>query len=246
MNVFELEKISFAYPHHSVFSEFNLTIAKGDFTAIVGGNGSGKSTFLKLCVGALKPEAGEIRIFGQRMENFREWHKIGYVPQNPLREKSFPITVEEVVALGRVAKRGIGRRLKAADYAIVARALQLVGAEVFRRKIIGDLSGGQQQRVMIARALAAQPEVLILDEPTAGIDTLGTEEFYSLLRELNETEQITIVLVAHDVDRVARYAKTILSLQQGRSYHGPAEGFFQCSLNLPLGVGLAGEAANHA
>lgn len=246
MNVFELDKISFAYPHHNVFSEFNLTIAKGDFKAIVGGNGSGKSTFLKLCVGALKPEAGQIRVFGQRMEAFREWHKIGYVPQNPLREKSFPIMVEEVVALGRVAKRGIGRRLKAEDYAAVTKALQLVGAEAFRKKIIGNLSGGQQQRVMIARALAAQPEVLILDEPTAGIDALGTEEFYSLLRELNETEQITIVLVAHDVERVARYAKTILSLQQGLSYHGPAADYFQCSLNFPLGVGFAGEAANHA
>lgn len=245
MNAFEFEDVSFSYPHHTVFSHLNLTIAQGDFVAIVGGNGSGKSTLLKLCVGALKPDCGQIKLFGQSIEAYRDWRKIGYVPQNPLRDKSFPITVEEVVAMGRVASLGLGRRMRSADHGIVTRAMQSTGVESLRSQMIGNLSGGQQQRVMVARALAAEPKTLILDEPTAGIDTAGTEEFYFLLHSLNENTGITILLVSHDLDRVGLYARTMVSLDQG--LHQQSAGHFQqrIAYGKPPII-LQGEKLHHA
>jgi len=245
MNAFEFEDVSFAYPHHEVFTSLNLTVGQGDFVAIVGGNGSGKSTFLKLCVGILKPTGGQIRIFGQPAASFSAWSKVGYVPQNPLRDKSFPITVEEVVAMGRVASLGIGRRIGPADRAIIVDSLKKVGVEGFRTQVIGNLSGGQQQRVMVARALAAQPDVLILDEPTAGIDAQGTEEFYSLLQTLNREAGITVLLVSHDVDRVTHYAKTIASLDQGLKFYGPVDHFHQEPIVVKPCAECGGEAVHH-
>lgn len=246
MNAFEFENVSFAYPNHNVFSHLNLRIAVGDFVAIVGGNGAGKSTLLKLCVGALTPDCGQIRIFGLPVAAYRDWSKIGYVPQNPLRDKSFPITVEEIVAMGRIAGLGIGRRMRKGDRDIVTRALRLVGVDNLRSQMIGNLSGGQQQRVMVARALAAEPETLILDEPTAGIDAAGTEGIYSLLKSVNKDLGITVLLVSHDLERVARYAGTIANLDEGLNYYGAADRFCRRQAYARTDAALEGEAVNHA
>src|SRR6266540_7522178 len=132
MNAFEFEHVSFTYSDHNVFTQLNLKIVAGDFVVVVGGNGSGKSTLLKLCVGALKPDCGQVKIFGQSIAAYREWHKVGYVPQNPLRDRSFPTTVEEIVAMGRVASLGIGRRLRPTDREIITRAMQVVGVSDIR------------------------------------------------------------------------------------------------------------------
>lgn len=227
LNAFEFDKVSFAYSDHNVFNHLNLKIAAGEFVAVVGGNGAGKSTLLKLCVGAIKPACGQVKIWGGPLATYRQWQKIGYVPQNPLRDKSFPTTVEEIVGMGRVASLGIGKRLKQIDRDIVSQAIETVGMTSKRNQMIGQLSGGQQQRVMVARALAAQPEILILDEPTAGVDASGTEEFYSFLKNLHKNSGITIMIVSHDVERVSKYVSTIAKLEHGLQYYGPAEHFFQ-------------------
>lgn len=225
MNAFEFSNVSFAYPCHPIFTNLNLAIESGDFVAVVGGNGAGKSTFLKLCVGALSPDAGEIRIHGDLLQSFQNWHKIGYVPQNPLRDRAFPITVSEVISMGRIPGLPFGRSLNAADREAIQKAIVLTGVEGFQHKLIGNLSGGQQQRVMVARALAAAPETLILDEPTAGIDAKGSQEFYELLQKLNHTSHITILLVTHDLDKVAPYASKVLRFDEGLKYYGSAEPF---------------------
>jgi len=246
MNAFEFENVSFAYSDHNVFTHINLKIAAGDFVAIVGGNGAGKSTLLKLCVGSLKPDCGQVKIFGQPVASYREWYKVGYVPQNPLRDKSFPTTVEEIVAMGRVARLGIGRRLGQADRDMIVRAMNLVGMGNMRSKIIGQLSGGQQQRVMVARALAAEPEVLILDEPTAGVDTTGSEEFYALLQSLHKDSGITVLIVSHDVDRMVKYANTIANFDQGLKYYGSVAHFYQPPRYINSRKVRKGEILNHA
>lgn len=222
MNAVEFNRVSFAYPHHPIFTQLSLAIVKGDAVAIVGGNGSGKSTFLKLCVGQLVPDAGEIFICGQPVKQYQSWHKIGYVPQNPLRDRTFPITVAEIVAMGRVPGLGLGRWLRSADRAAIQNAMCLTGVDGLQSQMIGNLSGGQQQRVMVARALAAEPDMLLLDEPTAGIDVRGSEEFYRLLRQLNRDSGITVLLVTHDIDKMAACANTILHLDEGVAYYGPA------------------------
>jgi zinc transport system ATP-binding protein len=246
MNAFEFDHVSFAYSDHNVFTHLNLKIAAGDFVAIVGGNGSGKSTLLKLCVGDLKPDCGQVRIFGQPLASYREWHKIGYVPQNPLRDRSFPTTVEEIVAMGRVACLGVGRRLRQADREIVANAIEAVGLSQLRLRMIGQLSGGQQQRVMVARALAAEPKVLILDEPTAGVDAQRAEEFYTLLQNLQKDSEITIMLVSHDVERVVKYVNTMANLDQGLKYYGAADRFFQPPRYINSRKVCKGDILNHA
>ncbi|MDR3589102.1 MAG: metal ABC transporter ATP-binding protein [Negativicutes bacterium] len=246
MNAFEFENVSFAYSDHNVFTHINLKMAAGDFVAVVGGNGAGKSTLLKLCVGTLQPDCGQVRIFGQPMAAFREWYKVGYVPQNPLRDRAFPATVGEIVAMGRVARLGVGRRLGQADHEIVARAMELVGVGSLRSRMIGLLSGGQQQRVMVARALAAEPEVLILDEPTAGVDAKGAEEFYALLRGLHKDSGITVLIVSHDVDRMVKYASTIANLEHGLQYYGPASRFYQPPRYINSRKVRKGDIVNHA
>ncbi len=134
MNAFEFEDVAFSYSGHNVFTHLNLQIPAGAFLGIVGGNGSGKSTLLKLCVGGLRPDHGEVKILGQSIPKFRRWHKVGYVPQNPLRDKSFPATVEEIAAMGRVASLGIGRRLGPVDRNIITEVLQKVGMNHLRRQ----------------------------------------------------------------------------------------------------------------
>lgn len=222
MNAIEFTDVSFAYPHQPIFRQLNLAIAMGDFVALAGRNGAGKSTFLKLCVRQLVPDSGDIFICGESVKTYRNWHKIGYVPQNPLRDRAFPITVAEVVAMGHVPGLGFGRRLRSSDQAAIRNALRLTGVEALQAKMLGNLSGGQQQRVMVARALAAEPDMLILDEPTAGIDARGAEEFYRLLQQLNQASGITVLLVSHDLERVAVYAKTMLCFDEGVKYQGPA------------------------
>ncbi len=246
MNAFELENVSFTYSDHNVFTHINLKVAAGDFVAVVGGNGAGKSTLLKLCVGALRPDCGQVRIFGQPVASYRQWYRVGYVPQNPLRDRTFPTTVEEIVAMGRVARLGIGRRLGQADRETIIRAMDLVGVGSLRSRMIGLLSGGQQQRVMVARALAAEPEVLILDEPTAGVDAKGSEEFYALLRSLYKDSGITVLTVSHDVDRMVKYANTIANLDHGLQYYGSADRFYQPPRYINSRTVRKGDIANHA
>lgn len=196
-----LENVSFTYGCHPVLNDINLNIETGDAVGVVGPNGSGKTTLLKLIMGQLRPNCGNVKIYGVDAVRFKEKYKIGYVAQRAAHfNTQFPATVREVVASGRVAKRGIFRPLIRSDFKLVDEALSLVGLNELSQKPVGILSGGQQQRVFIARALAAEPEILILDEPTVGVDQAAQSSLYKLLRKLNQVKGMTLLIVSHELE----------------------------------------------
>lgn len=199
--VIELKNVGFTYGCHPILHDIDLTIRTGEAVGLVGPNGSGKTTLLKIILGQLKPQTGTVQIFGQDVSKFKEKYKIGYVSQRAVHfNPQFPATVREVVASGRVAKRGLFRPLTRADYSQVERALDLVGIRELGQQQVGTLSGGQQQRVFIARSLVAEPSILILDEPTVGIDQAAQASLYKLLRSLNQREQMTLLIVSHEME----------------------------------------------
>jgi len=222
-NIMELENVSFSYGDVDVVHDVSFSIHRGDYLAIVGRNGSGKTTLLKMILGLLKPTTGTVRLFGKDVHKFKERSKIGYVPQKATAfDPSFPATVEEVVLMGRHG-RGLFHTTDERDYAAVERALDAVDMRTYRHRQIGSLSGGQQQRVFIARALAGNPEVLFLDEPTVGVEQEIREEFYTLIKQLNEKLDLTVVLVTHDLESVAHEAMHIACVDCSVFFHESPE-----------------------
>nr|WP_106779951.1 ABC transporter ATP-binding protein [Lysinibacillus timonensis] len=217
----ELQNVSFQYEHTKVLNNISFKVNEGDFLAILGPNGSGKSTLLKLILGLEKPISGEIHLFGEPISTFhhREW--IGYVSQKSNAFNSaFPATVEEVVKSGLTKKLGLFKRMPRKVNDLLDEALSAVGMENFKNRNIGQLSGGQQQRVFIARALIAGPKLLILDEPTVGIDHENVQSFYDMLAKLNGEQKKTIILVTHDVDTVSNRISHVACLNQTIHFHG--------------------------
>ncbi len=196
----------------TVLDSVSLTVSRGEFTAIVGPNGSGKSTLVRAMLGLIKPDRGKIRVFGVPVDQLHEQRsKIGYVPQIFDIDINFPVSVFEIVLMGRYGRIGVGRRTRQDDRDAAMAALEKVGIGDLKDRSLARLSGGQRQRVFIARALANRPELLVLDEPTTGVDVTATGNLYSLLRTLKK-EGVTIVLVSHDIGVVASYIDTIACL----------------------------------
>lgn len=207
-----IRDVSFAYNGELVLDHINLTIKRGEFLGVIGPNGSGKTTLLKIILGLLKPKTGSVELRGAR---------IGYVPQKPGSAVThFPITVEEVVALGRMHAGRWFDFVTREDQKAISHAIGAVEMERERKRMLNELSGGQQQRVFIARALASSPELLILDEPTIGVDIEAQEKFYQLLRNLNVEQKLTLILVSHDVDVVAHEVNTIACINTKLVCHG--------------------------
>ena len=228
----ELKNVSFQYDYTQVLKNISFRVEEGDFLALLGPNGSGKSTLLKLILGLLKPMSGEIELFGEDANTFKNRQLIGYVSQKSNAFNSgFPATVAEVVKSGLAKKTGLFKRLpKDADERVHI-ALASVGMEKFAKRNIGQLSGGQQQRVFIARALVAEPKLLILDEPTVGIDHENVQAFYDMLAHLNERHQMTMILVTHDVDTVSNRISHVACLNQTIHFHGYKNDFDSISQN---------------
>src|SRR5260221_13221811 len=187
-NIIELNNVAYSYgKNEPVINGITFAIHKGDYLGLIGPNGAGKSTLLKLILGILKPTSGHIRLFDTDIRKFKDWSKIGYISQQVTHiDPNFPMTVEEVVDMGRYPKKGLFRFLNQKDHMIVKESLIHVGMLDYKKKLIGDLSGGQQQRVFIDRALAGEPEVIVLDEPTTGVDEKTQKQFYSLMQKLNQ------------------------------------------------------------
>lgn len=222
----EIKDISFEYEETKALDNISMKVEKGDFLAILGPNGSGKSTLLKIMLGLMKPSKGSIKLFGVDSKNFKHREWIGYVSQKSNSFNSgFPATVEEVVAGGLAKKAGLFRRLPKTVDEDVLDALKSVGMEDFLGRSISELSGGQQQRVFIARALVAKPKMLILDEPTVGIDHQNVQAFYDMLAALNREKNITLVMVTHDVDTVTDRISHVACLNQTIHFHGFKEQF---------------------
>lgn len=224
--IVDIKDISFRYHTHPVLEDINLTIHAGEYLGIIGPNGGGKTTLLKIMLGLLTPERGSVRLFGTDLRDFRDWSKIGYVPQRAIHfDTQFPVTVAEVVEMGRCAERGLGRLWKRSDARRVDDALKQVGMSAFKNRLVGELSSGQQQRVFIARALVSKPQILFLDEPTVGVDVATQEQFYTLLKTLNQSMGLTLVLVSHDIDVVASQASEVACVNGHLVCHRPTKDF---------------------
>lgn len=221
-----LSNIYFSYGTNVALDHISLTISKGDFVAVVGPNGAGKSTLLKIVAGLIKPMNGEIRIGGKDLFTAKGHGLIGYVPQNYGKNaQGFPATVKEVVGLGvTIAKTGVKKNHQAAEH-ITNHMMELVGVQQLRERRIGELSGGQQQRVMVAMALAANPELLLLDEPTSGIDYEASTRIYELLGTLNKNLGITIVMVSHDIDKAVSWANKVACINRKLCFYGTSQEF---------------------
>ncbi|PAD90865.1 metal ABC transporter ATP-binding protein [Shouchella clausii] len=222
----ELKNVSFHYGKRPVLSNISLTIEKGAFLGIVGPNGSGKSTLVKLLLGLLRPDEGSISLFNQPQDRFKQWDKIGYVSQKANSFSSgFPATVFEVVSMGLYAKVGLFRFLRKQDKDKINEAIRQVGMSEYMHENIGELSGGQQQRVFIARALVSDPELLILDEPTVGVDAKSVSDFYGLLRKLHKEEGKTLLLISHDIGAMTEYVNEVACLNKTIHFHGTSDEF---------------------
>lgn len=208
------DHVGFRYGNDQVLKDVSFTLERGDYVGLVGGNGSGKTTLLKIILGLLEPSEGKATIFGVPVSGFQDWEKIGYVPQNVFRgDLGFPATVREVIESGHLRGADFWCRFGAKHCDDVEAAALRAGITHLLSKRIGELSGGERQRVFIARALVSHPELLVLDEPTTGVDAETEEKFYSFLEELNRSG-MTIVLVSHDLEVVARQVKTVVCLNR--------------------------------
>ncbi|TQQ79210.1 metal ABC transporter ATP-binding protein [Halonotius terrestris] len=219
----EIDNVEFGYTATPVVRDISLRIDAGEYVAVVGPNGSGKSTLMKLMLGLLEPDQGTAQLFGEPAHKFDDGSRIGYVAQHASSSKEMPITVREVVKMGRFPHVGFGR-LSESDWAIVDRALDTVGMSAFADRRVTQLSGGQRQRAFIARALAGEADLLVLDEPTVGVDAESVEAFYKLLESLND-EGITILLIEHDLAAVTDHADRVVCLNGEVYFDGPTDEF---------------------
>jgi zinc transport system ATP-binding protein len=218
--VIDVHGLNFSFNGNTILRDINFTIQKNDFVGIIGPNGSGKTTLLKLLLGLYVLQSGSIKICGTSLPEFREWWRIGYVPQKATNiENSFPATVKEVVAMGLLSKKHFPKFLTSQDEEKIHKALSDVDMQSAAMERIGELSGGQQQRVFIARAIVTQPEILFLDEPTTGIDPESQKKFYEMLESLHK-KGITIILITHDIGRITQYVTKIASLNQKLEFYG--------------------------
>ncbi len=217
--VIEVRDLWFSFNGQPVLKEVNLKVNPGCFLAVIGPNGGGKTTLLKLLLGLLEPDRGTIRVLGKTPREAAP--RIGYVPQVTGVNGTFPITVFNVALMGRMRGGGGWWRFSKEDRAVAQKALERMEMWEYSNHRIEELSGGQRQRVFIARALVAEPEILLLDEPTASMDTKGQGDLYEFLKELNET--VTIVVVSHDLSIVSSYVKSVACVNQHLIFHDAAE-----------------------
>ena len=217
--VIEIKNLQFTYNRQIVLQNINLSIDQGDFVAMIGPNGGGKTTLLKIMLGLLNPAAGSISILNRPAG--KASHHIGYVPQDVPVNQNFPITVLDVVLMGKSGPENRWHRNRTRDSREALETLEKMGMSDYRDRKIGELSGGQRQRVFIARALVASPRLLLLDEPTANVDTAGQVELYSLLKELNK--DMTILIVSHEWIVISTYVKSVACVNKQIHFHNHPE-----------------------
>ena len=218
-SIIKVDDLSFYYDSFPSLDHISFSVERGDFLGIIGPNGAGKTTLFQCILGIVSNFSGEISLFGSNLRlNKNNLQKIGYVPQKKTVEQSFPATVSEIVSLG-VLERNIKQES-------INSAIEFVELDAYRNKRIGELSEGQQQRVIIAKALVKQPELLILDEPTTGIDSVTQDKFYDLLTRLNKDKGITIVWSSHDMNAVEKLANKVACIDKKLFFHGESGDFF--------------------
>ncbi len=213
--IFDVKNLNFTVGGHKILSHISLEIFHSEYIAIIGPNGGGKTTLIRMLLGLDKPSNGSVKIFGKKIKNFKEWNKIGFVPQRAAHvDQNFPATALDIVNMGRTSKRKLFSRESIEDIKAVDDAMAKMDILDLKDKMVGRLSGGQRQRVMIARALASKPEILILDEPNTGVDINSQKNFYALLSKLNKEEKITIVFITHDIGVIADDIGRLFTINQ--------------------------------
>ena len=219
LKVVEINNLTVQYPDVKALDDVSLVVNQGDFLGIIGPNGAGKSTLFASMLGLNTKYKGTIKFFDEDIKKSKNYLKeLGYVPQKPIFEKNFPVTVTDVVRMGL---------RKESDEDKIDEILQQLWIHELRDRRIGELSGGQQQRVFIAKALVNNPKILILDEPVTGIDQQSIDLFYSILRELNSKQKITIIWSSHDLDAVNQLANHVACLNRTLFFHGESDEFFE-------------------
>lgn len=221
--VLEFNEVWFSYDGETVVQDITFSVTSGEFMAVLGPNGSGKTTLLKLALGLIKPHRGTVRLFGQDPRSFDGWSRVGYVPQRvEAVQNRFPATAREVVSYGTY--RGFDPirlfRGRGSSNAEIEAALEMVGILELADRRVSDMSVGQQQRMLIARALIRKPELLLMDEPVAGVDAAGQEAFHALVRRLNKEMGMTVMLISHDIGAVMREATTCACINREIVFHG--------------------------
>ena len=212
--IIEVKDLSFKYDRDYIFENLNFDIYEGDFVGIIGANGAGKSTLIKLILGQLRPTNGSVRIYGEDPQLAKCLSSVGYVPQvGRARGMDFPARVSEIVMMNMYQEIGLFRFVKKHHKEAVRRALEMVGMEDFENRRFSDLSGGQQQRVVIAKAIVNKPKILIMDEPTTGTDKKSEIVLYDLLKMLQEKENLTIVMISHDIEKIKKCSNKIVELE---------------------------------
>jgi ABC-type Mn2+/Zn2+ transport system ATPase subunit len=222
--IIELDHVTVTFQDLLALDDVSLSVTAGNFLAIIGPNGAGKTTLLQVILGLVRPAGGSVKIFGRSPADLAgERSRIGYVPQIMSVDLNFPVSVGEVVLMGRYGRIGLFRRPNATDRAAALRAMKRVGISDLADRPIRRLSGGQRQRAFLARALANEPDLLLLDEPTTGVDAASSESLYELLRVLH-ADGITMLVVSHDVGVVASYVEGVVCINRRLVAHGrPAE-----------------------
>lgn len=217
MKEIEVRNLHFSYNKEEILKGVSFGLNEGDFLTIQGENGSGKSTLIKLLLKNLKKKSGSIKLFGEDIEDFKDYTKIGYVPQvNDSSRVAFPITSKEYVVLNLYSKFNIFNRPNKKCFEKVRDIFETLNIENLMNEPFNKLSGGQAQKIMIARAMVNDPKVLILDEPTVGVDEVSKRDFLKLLSHLNDKHNITILMISHEMDVVRDYSKRKIRLKNGR------------------------------
>lgn len=214
--IVEFDKVYFGYTSEYILKNISFSVNDGDFVSIIGSNGAGKSTILKLILGELNHNKGEIKIFGENIKKFNRWNNIGYLEQNAYYKiLNFPATVYETVMSNMFYDIGLFKFPNKNHRAKVIESLKLLGMEKYSNRTISKLSGGQIQRVFLARTLVANPKILILDEPTNGVDRETIDIIYNILSDLNKNKNISIIMVTHDIDTVSKISSKIFCFEEG-------------------------------
>jgi zinc transport system ATP-binding protein len=218
----ELKGVSFAFPHGPrVLTGVDLSIAPGELVAIAGPNGGGKTTLVRLVLGLLEPTEGAVLLFGEHARSFSRRSTLGYLPQRAQVGTDTPVTVEELVSAGRLGAGRLLGPLRAADRQLVSEAIERVGLADLARRPLAQLSGGQQQRAFIAKALAGQPTLLVMDEPTTGVDTESQEALAALLDRLHRELSVTVLFVSHEFGAIERYVDRLVLVRGNIVFDGP-------------------------
>lgn len=214
MNIIEVKDLSFAYNGEEVLKNISFSVKRGDFTGLLGPNGSGKTTLIKLVLGLLKTEKGGVKLFGQDLNRFKDWRKIGYLEQKATPPKLMPLTAFDVARLGLLSTKSMPRIFNASDSRLTEEIMALTKCLEYKDKLFSELSGGQQQRVLLARTLINKPSLIILDEPSTALDSSSRENFFEMISQINKNAETSVLVITHDIADIGKYVNNFIILDK--------------------------------